>query len=314
MKKRRRKLVADFGGTHLRIGFSYDKQIVNLSKIRYEKKLLPLELILDYISNNNLSFDQVRVCAAGPVENDKIEITNNGLEISKQVIVDALKIDDVAIFNDAEAACYYLPEIENGSYLKINSMEPKNNTFAYIALGTGLGVSCVKKHMGKSIVISGEGGYSHLPYPESNKSSREVVNIIQNDFPRISCERLISGPGIALIYNALMKINDHNNELSSEEIVNIALKDKNGYEYMSCSILFELLGELSASIALIYGARGGVFLGGGLLERLYPIMPQDLLLKNFLIPGRMKDYVKSIPLNIIKDDLISLKGCSTYEN
>ena len=82
---------------------------------------------------------------------------------------------------------------------------------------------------------------------------------------------------------------------------------------MSCSFLFELLGELSASIALIYGARGGVFLGGGLLERLYPIMPKDLLLKNFLIPGRMKDYVNSIPLNIIKDDLVSLKGCSSFE-
>ena len=313
MNRKRRKLVADFGGTHLRIGFSYEKKIENLSKVRYDKKRSPLELILDYISENSFSFDQVRVCAAGPVEDGKIEITNNGLKISKQEIIDALEVNDVAIFNDAEAACYYLPEIENKSYLRINSAEPKNSTFAYIALGTGLGISCVKKHMGKSIVVSGEGGYSHLPYPKRNKLLIEAINIIRNDFPRISCERLISGPGIELIYNALTKINNQNKKLTSEEIVNLALNDKNGYEYMSCSFLFELLGELSASIALIYGARGGVFLGGGLLERLYPIMPKDLLIKNFLIPGRMKDYVNSIPLNIIKDDLVSLKGCSSFE-
>ena len=57
MNRKRRKLVADFGGTHLRIGFSYEKKIENLSKVRYDKKLSPLELILDYISENSFSFD-----------------------------------------------------------------------------------------------------------------------------------------------------------------------------------------------------------------------------------------------------------------
>ena len=112
-------------------------------------------------------------------------------------------------------------------------MEPKNSTFAYIALGTGLGISCVKKHLGKSMVISGEGGYSHLPYPKRNKLLIEAINIIRNDFPRISCERLISGPGIALIYNALTKINNQNIKLTSEEIVNLALNDKNGYSRLT---------------------------------------------------------------------------------
>ena len=74
------------------------------------------------------------------------------------------------------------------------------------------------------------------------------------------------------------------------------------------------MGKFAASVALIYGARGGIFLSGGLLERLYGILPNDLILKNFLIPGRMKNYVKQIPLHIINDDLISLMGCAVYKN
>ena len=130
----------------------------------------------------------------------------------------------------------------------------------------------------------------------------------------MSSERLISGPGIALIYGALSKINNSNLKLSSEKIVANAIANKKGLEYEACKILFELLGKFAASVALIYGARGGVFLSGGLLKRLYGILPKDLILKNFLIPGRMENYVKQIPLHIINDDLISLMGCAVYKN
>ena len=57
-----------------------------------------------------------------------------------------------------------------------------------------------------------------------------------------------------------------------------------------------------------------MFLGGGLLQRLLPILPKEILLSNFLISGRMKDYVNSIPLYTINDDLISLKGCAAFES
>ena len=75
-------------------------------------------------------------------------------------------------------------------------------------MGTGLGVSCVKQHNNKSTVISGEGGYCHIPYPEKRRTSRDVINIIENNYPRVSSERLISGLGLTLIYEALTKINN----------------------------------------------------------------------------------------------------------
>ena len=314
MTQQTTKLVADFGGTHLRIGFSDGFSVTGLSKVRYSSGVSSLELISDYTKNYNKKIEQIRICAAGPVENDKIEITNSNLIISKKEIMDFFKISDVCIFNDAEAACYYLPEIKPSSYSTINSIESKNQNFAYIALGTGLGVSCVKQHNNKSIVISGEGGYCHIPYPSKKNTSRDVMDIIENDYPRVSSERLISGPGIALIYEALSKINNSNLKLTSEKIVANAIANKKGLEYEACKILFELLGKFAASVALIYGARGGIFLSGGLLERLYGILPNDLILKNFLIPGRMKNYVKQIPLHIINDDLISLMGCAVYKN
>ena len=312
MNNQLKKLVADFGGTHLRIGISNGLEINNISKIRYDNEASSIKLISNYI-NDFKDIDQIRICAAGPIENEKIEITNSNLVISKKEISEFSKIDDVAIFNDAEAACNYLPVIKKESYKTVNYGKSLNNNFAYIALGTGLGVSGVQKLKNKSVVFSGEGGYCHIPYTENDTISRDVINIIQNDYPRISSERLISGPGLSLIFKALCLLKDYKSNLSSEEIVLNAVKNKKGFEYDACKILFELLGKFSASIALVYGARGGVFLSGGLLERLFPILPNDLLLKNFLINGRMQEYVNNIPLHIINDDLVSLKGCATYQ-
>ena len=116
------KLVADFGGTHLRVGFSDGFSVTGLSKVRYKSGVSSLELISNYAKNYNKKIEQIRICAAGPVENDKIEITNSNLIISKKEIMGFFKISDVCIFNDAEAACYYLPDIKPSSYFTINSM------------------------------------------------------------------------------------------------------------------------------------------------------------------------------------------------
>ena len=74
-------------------------------------------------------------------------------------------------------------------------------------------------------------------------------------YSKISSERLISGPGLSLIFKALCMLKDYKSNLSSEEIVLNAVKNKKGFEYDACKILFELLGKFSASIALVYGAE-----------------------------------------------------------
>ena len=118
MNNQLKKLVADFGGTHLRIGLSKGLEINKISKIRYDNEASSIKLISNYI-NDFKDIDQIRICAAGPIENEKIEITNSNLVISKKEISEFSKIDDVAIFNDAEAACNYLPVIKKESYKTI---------------------------------------------------------------------------------------------------------------------------------------------------------------------------------------------------
>ena len=78
MNNQLKKLVADFGGTHLRIGISNGLEINKISKIRYDNEASSIKLISNYI-NDFKDIDQIRICAAGPIENDKIEITNLSL-------------------------------------------------------------------------------------------------------------------------------------------------------------------------------------------------------------------------------------------
>jgi Glucokinase len=97
MNNQLNKLVADFGGTHLRIGVSNGLEINNISKIRYDNEDSSIKLISNYI-NDFKDIDQIRICAAGPIENEKIKITNSNLVISKKEISEFSKIDEVAIF------------------------------------------------------------------------------------------------------------------------------------------------------------------------------------------------------------------------
>ena len=98
MNNQLKKLVADFGGTHLRIGISNGLEINNISKIRYDNEASSMKLISNYI-NDFKDIDQIRICAAGPIENEKIEITNSNLVISKKEISEFSKIDDVLILS-----------------------------------------------------------------------------------------------------------------------------------------------------------------------------------------------------------------------
>lgn len=305
------RLVADFGGTYARIALSKSGKLYFTEKKRYQDTENSIEFLREYLSEKNVQLSSVRISAAGPLENNRIELTNSKLVISSKELSKLFEIKDVNLFNDAEAACQAIPYLEDKSLIVLSKNDNQYMTYGFITLGTGLGVSAIKCLKNNNIVISGEGGYSHLPTIKNDKLFVEAIKLINNTFPRISCERIISGPGLKLLFSALVQIHGSNEKNpSSEEIINIALNDYKSIEHKTCIIILNLLGSFAATVTLIYGARGGMFLSGGLLQRLIPIVANSNLTNHFYIGGRMKQYINEIPLFIINDDLISLKGCA----
>ena len=310
MSLKNNRLIADFGGTHARIAFVKSGECINLKKIRYSNQDSVISILSKYVDSFDVQLKAIRISGAGPIKNDSISLTNSGLKISSKEVSSYFNINDVKLFNDAEASSHAVPFLDEKVCIRLNKKRPIGNVFGLIVVGTGLGVSSIRMVNNLPIVVSGEGGYCHLPYPKKNTLSYEVINLINDKYPRISCERVISGSGLELLYSTLIKVNGNSEgSLKCEEIVKAGLKDKQSLSFESCKIMLDLLGSYSASIALIYGSRGGVFLGGGLLQRLIPIIPNTDLLEKFYISGRMKKYVNSIPLSIIDDDLLALKGC-----
>ena len=312
MKLKNNRLIADFGGTHARIAFVKSGECTNLKKIRYSEQDSVISMLSNYVNSIDTQLKDIRISGAGPIENNSITLTNSSLKISSKEVSSYFKINDVKLFNDAEASSYAIPFLDESFCIRLNKKKPIGNVFGLIVVGTGLGVSSIRNVNNLSTVTSSEGGYCHLPYPKKNTLSYEVINLISDKYPRISCERVISGSGLELLYSTLVQVNGKSeNSLKCEEIVKAGLKDKKSLSFESCKIMLDLLGSYSASISLIYGSRGGVFLGGGLLQRLIPIVQDSDLLKNFYISGRMKDYVNAIPLSIINDDLLALRGCGS---
>ena len=305
------RLVADFGGTHARVGLSKSGKLYFPEKKRYQNNENVKKILCEYLLDKNVKLDSIRISAAGPIKNDRVELTNSQLVISSKELYKLFSINDIKIFNDAEAASHAIPYLEDKSLFILSKKENKHNTFGFITLGTGLGVSGIKCLGNNNIVISGEGGYSHLPTIKNDKLFSDAIMLINKSFTRISCERVISGPGLELLFSALIKTHGLNQKNSNaEEIINMALNDFKSLEFKTCIMILNLLGSFAATVTLIYGARGGMFLSGGLLQRMIPLVQYSNLTDNFYIEGRMKGYISAIPLYIINDDLISLKGCA----
>ena len=310
MKSIGNRLVADFGGTHARIAFSKSGHISSLRKFKYSKYDNIISIFSNYL-NNKIKIDSIRICGAGPLEKDSIKVTNSELKISIKEINDYFKIKDVMLLNDAEASAHALPFLDKDKCIQLNSNTSNEDNYSLISVGTGLGVSSIKRQNNISTVISSEGGYCHLPYPKKNTLAFEVISFINDIYPRISCERIISGPGLTLLHSTLIKIKENRKEISSpENIVANALQDKQSLSFTACKLLLDFLGSYAASVSLIYGSRGGTFLGGGLLQRIIPLIKESNLVDNFFIKGRMEKYIGSIPFLIIDDDLLAIKGCA----
>ena len=304
------RLVADFGGTHARIALAKSGKLYFIEKKRYKKSDNATKILSDYLLNKNVQLNSIRISAAGPLDNLKIQLTNSQLVISYKELSKLFGITNINLFNDAEAACLAIPYLKDKSLIALSKKTNQFKTYGFITLGTGLGVSAIKCLNNKNIVISGEGGYSHLPSIKNDELFSKATQLISKSFPRISCERIISGPGLELLFSALVKIHGLKNLTpKSEEIIITALSDFKSIEYKACTMVLNLLGSFAATVTLIYGARGGMFLSGGLLQRMLPIITNSNLTQHFYIEGRMKKYINEIPLYIINDDLVSLKGC-----
>jgi len=247
---------------------------------------------------------------AGPVTGDRVELTNGRWNFSVAATRSALGLSRLNVVNDFSALALSLPYLRGGDLQQIGGGEPAaGEAKAVIGPGTGLGVSGLMWSGRSWIPLKSEGG--HATFSPASDREQDIARILGRRYDHVSWERVLSGSGLVNIYEALAELAGQNAEtLTPPEITARALARSGDLCSEAVEVFCNGLGTAAGNLALILGARGGVYIGGGIAPRLLSLLQRSDFRARFEGKGRLGDYVKEIPAYVILREHAGLLGAA----
>jgi len=176
--------------------------------------------------------------------------------------------------------------------------------------GTGLGVACFVPASNQSIVLASEGGHATL----AGACGREdrILQHLRQRFGHVSAERALSGYGLENIYQAIAAVEGINaTPCSAAEITKHALNGGSQRAVAALETFCALLGSFAGSVALTFGARGGVYIAGGIAPRIVDFLARSEFRRRFEAKGRFQSYLGSVPTNVIVHPAATFVGLTS---
>ncbi len=248
--------------------------------------------------------DVLCVAVGGPVVAGRARLTNGTLEFDGAAIADALGIGRVALVNDLVALGMEVPHLEAGSVRPLGVPPAGAGARAVLAPGTGLGMVIVTEH---GDVLPSEGG--HAPFAPADPLEQELLGALAGDLGYVSWEDVLAGPGIVKLYRAVCAVwGAAPEELAPAAITERALALADPVCHRTLEVYCAALGNAAGALCVTTCARGGVYLGGGILPRIADFLARSGFRRRFEERGRMTDYVRDIGTAIILDEDAGLAG------
>jgi glucokinase len=299
------RLLGDVGGTNARFGWQANahssiEHVLVLPCAAHET----LEAaIRTYLEMKSLPMPRAGALGiANPITGDAIRMTNHHWSFSISEMQRSLGLQQLNVINDFTALALALPSIAKDNLVQVGgtvaqAYAPK----ALIGAGTGLGVSGLipidaNDHW---VAIAGEGG--HVTLAAQTESEYRVIELIRQRYGHVSAERVLSGQGLVDLYLALRQLQKQQpvDVAGAAEITAWALQDKDPLALQSIEMFAGFLGSVTGDLALTLGARGGVYLGGGIVPRWLGWFETSQFRERFEAKGRFKAYLKDIPVWVI---------------
>ncbi|MGE3296000.1 MAG: glucokinase [Porticoccaceae bacterium] len=315
-------LAGDLGGTHTRLAiFPPDPGADALASAHFASADYPrFAALLDAfcVTYPDLALTRCALAVAGPVIGDSCHTTNLPWRLDAREIASRLDLNprDVILLNDVEAAALGLPAVpaEGFAVLQRGDDREARGNQALIAPGTGLGEAILYWDGERRHAFATEGG--HCDFAPRNALEAELLYHATGRFPaHVSVERLVSGPGIALIHEFLCSRNGGDpawepppGAAASAAISARALTGEDALCAQTLALYAALLGAEAGNLALKAMAIGGVIVAGGVAPKILPALTDGVLLENFLAKGRFRELLQRIPLKICLDERAPLLG------
>jgi len=259
---------------------------------------------------------------AGPVRAGRSKISNLPWTIDAKELATQLKLPTAGLLNDLEAYAYGVDALESKDFITISqgSADAEGNR-AVISAKTGLGMAGLYWDGFRHHPFACEGG--HADFAPRDAVQADLLMYLQKKYGHVSCERVLSGPGLNDIYNFLRdtKKAEEPAELSQQMsatadpsplISRFALEGKYAICEQALSIFVLVFGAEAGNCALRYMSTGGIYIGGVIAAKIAPKMQDGTFIKAFLDKGRMETLLKDMPVQIIANDDAGLIGAARY--
>jgi len=299
------RLLGDVGGTNARFGW----QAAPGSAIS-DIGVLPcaahasIDAAIDaYLQTRQLPRPQAAcIGIANPVTGDQVRMTNHHWAFSIRELQQALGLQTLRVLNDFTALALALPDLPSEALRPIGPVRSgqADAPLALLGPGTGLGVSGLLPNGRQWLPIAGEGGHTTLAARTGEEFA--VLQRLQQRYGHVSAERVLSGKGLADLHAARLDVLGERSGQATPDaaaITALALETREPQCLQSLEMFVTFLGRMAGDLALTLGARGGVFIGGGIMPRLLGWLETSDMRAAFEDKGRFSAYLAEIPLWVI---------------
>ena len=305
-------LVADIGGTNARFALA-ELETLALSEIRQVRcgDHPSLEAALgDYIGTLPARPDRAAIAVAGPVTGTEISLTNSTWSFATPELCRRFGLKDVQLLNDFAALALSLPHLSGADLHQIGGGAPVEHAAkAVLGPGTGLGVAGLIWSGARWVAVPGEGG--HMSLGADDERQLALLERLRKGRPHLSAERALSGPGLAELYQAVAASHGLSPEaLQPNDVILRGLGAEDEIAVAALELFIGWLGRFAGDAALLLGARGGVYLGGGIAPKLTAKLSSGPFRQAFEDKGRMAAYLAPIPVYVIRADFATLTGAA----
>lgn len=323
-------LIADIGGTNARFALAPIKQFETadtltlseqeliapsaLNGAEYSSILEAIESYLDSIADDYPRPEHAVMAIACPTDKDQVTMTNHTWSFSVSELKASLGLVSLKFINDYNAMANAIPHMDGDDLVKVGGgVAVKGMPIAVTGPGTGLGLAALAFSEQGPITLETEGGHAH--FAATTDTEIDILKYLLTKYSRVSNERLISGMGLENIYQGLCNAKGQTVvELTAPEISNAALEKTDSVAEEALASFCAITGSYAGDVALTIGAKGGVYITGGIVPRFIEYFKDSQFRARFESKARMSSFVETIPTYVVMAKQPGLLGSAAVLN
>ncbi len=295
-----RYLLADIGGTNARFALLDGDAVGPIEVMAVADHARSGDAVAAFLNRHRAagSIAGAVIGVAGPVEDGRVDFTNSPWVVDAAELRAAFGFPQVRVVNDFETTARSLPHLGTGDLFGLGGEAARGDApRVVLGAGTGLGMACLVPGR-PPITLATEGGHATLAASDGRQD--RVIAHLRTRFAHVSAERVLSGDGLVNLYTAIAAVDDR--QVPPREPAQITQAGLAG----TCAVAREtldmfcaILGAVAGDLALTFGARGGVYIAGGIVPRFVDHLAGSTFRAQFEAKGRMGSYLAAIPAWVI---------------